>query len=390
MYRSCIECSNGWFSLGDSPCQPCQDCPVGYGAVSPCTLTSNTECAPCSSGETYSDLSNSQQCWPCSECETLIKSECTVQADTQCSDNAECPIWMYWDPDAEFCLYCSELTEGAIQEEDCDKEGIPTKFQYSYNPADPRPYVVPTGSSQSDSTRLSLIIPLSSAVIVVAIIVIIALSVYCYRQKRHVTLHTSNIQSHPVTRDTDCHKIIGSESLIETLPRKTKGKLAACFMSRCPCPRAICYIVLAEKFNFSPEEKNELELYCQERKTGEFAEKLFEFMETKRPQPTVGQLIDIFVQEGREDLIQSLKHWLSKENYYLDMDVDTKKDEANNHLSSEDSSSPVPLSGCILIDQPDNQPLLTGRPPVEFPLPPTPPPCSPIQTFNVINNDMRF
>jgi hypothetical protein len=257
-------------------------------------------------------------------------------------------------------------------EKDCDKEGIPTAFQYSYNSLDPKAY----SSAKSGYTKRNLIIPLSStisAVVAPATVVIIALSVYCYRKKRRVTLHTSsgNMGSCPV---------IGSRSLIKTLPTKAKGKLAVCFLLR--SPRTAYYVILADKFNLSPEEKNELQLYCQEGNTERFTEKLFECLETKHPQLTVGQLLNTFVENNREDLIQSFKQWLSEENYILDLDIDMNKNTSNNHLSSGDDHGTHFPSERILINQPDNLPLLAETLPDASPLPGTPPLPSPIQLLD--------
>lgn len=334
--------------------------------MSDCTSGSDTQCDKCTPGQTYSDTSDQESCFPCSDCLTGVKTSCTVSQDTECRLDSECPLGRYRDASSEACLFCSEHTEGTDRVTDCEKEGIPIKFQFSYNPIDPRPYVVPTGSSSTQplpskspqlasETDVAVIIAVSSSLAVVIMIMAAIVTLwYCMRRcRRHDIPPTPvlNTSSQPTTSGSE-HATIGPDYLVKKLPKRTKDRLATQFMLR--GRRHVFYVILADKFNFTTEEKNELELYCQEAKIRLFADKLFEFMEMKRPQPTVGQLRQVFVQEERNDLVQLLTECLYEVKLLLDMNAD----ETSGQLIPNRQSSPVTSSGRIMINRSDSRPLL--------------------------------
>ncbi|XP_068686064.1 tumor necrosis factor receptor superfamily member 16-like isoform X4 [Montipora foliosa] len=68
-------------------CKDCKKCHKGEGVVSPCSGNSDTKCAPCVKGSTFSNnASETERCKPCTQCRGMMieKEACNVSRDTVC------------------------------------------------------------------------------------------------------------------------------------------------------------------------------------------------------------------------------------------------------------------------------------------------------------------
>lgn len=68
-------------------CKDCKKCHKGEGVVSRCSGNSDTKCAPCVKGSTFSNnASETERCKPCTQCRGMMieKEACNVSRDTVC------------------------------------------------------------------------------------------------------------------------------------------------------------------------------------------------------------------------------------------------------------------------------------------------------------------
>ncbi|XP_013791615.1 tumor necrosis factor receptor superfamily member 16-like [Limulus polyphemus] len=89
----------------------CQFCPPGFKVEQQCTDITETTCAPCRPGETFSATTDNETvCKNCSECpeHALLHTKCNVTHDTECI----CEKGFYWDNENRMCHQCELCSHG--------------------------------------------------------------------------------------------------------------------------------------------------------------------------------------------------------------------------------------------------------------------------------------
>ncbi|XP_032229025.2 uncharacterized protein LOC116612434 [Nematostella vectensis] len=130
---------------GTSVCQNCQECPHGQGLEPSCGKKlyhpPKIECVSCTSGKTYSDTYGVSSCKPCHICTTRVKKNCTVESDTQCTDDCKHKPRTYYENsthDCQPCSYCCK-PESAVLQAECAAQGLPKQRQCSIHDTCPTP-----------------------------------------------------------------------------------------------------------------------------------------------------------------------------------------------------------------------------------------------------------
>ncbi|XP_067045656.1 tumor necrosis factor receptor superfamily member 16-like isoform X4 [Acropora muricata] len=80
-------CETGTFlELSFLVCVKCKKCPRGEGVESNCSGSSDTKCAPCLEGRTFSDVESfTEPCKNCTQCDGMaMNEECSLSRDTIC------------------------------------------------------------------------------------------------------------------------------------------------------------------------------------------------------------------------------------------------------------------------------------------------------------------
>ncbi|XP_029205354.2 tumor necrosis factor receptor superfamily member 16-like isoform X4 [Acropora millepora] len=70
-------------------CFKCRLCGPGRGVIKNCTFNSDTVCAPCEKGKTYSDIRDFSSCKSCTNCGGNLLKKCTRKNDTVCGRGRE-------------------------------------------------------------------------------------------------------------------------------------------------------------------------------------------------------------------------------------------------------------------------------------------------------------
>ena len=99
-----LTCKEDEHNFNNQRC--CRKCPPGEGVVSPCSLTNNTVCEPCTAGVTFSDtLSHQDVCKSCSKCDSVthVHRTCNVTENTACECNAN----YFYNVTSEECVACA-------------------------------------------------------------------------------------------------------------------------------------------------------------------------------------------------------------------------------------------------------------------------------------------
>ena len=242
---------------------------------------------------------------------------------------------------------------------DCQKNGIPHKYQFSYNPFNPQPYtpspsphpgqILVISKPPKHSTSLNSVVPVAVSVFGAAFILIVGVLIVWYNKRvcrQRVSLQTLGDSPTDCTeRNHNTDNTVGPTFPLQNLPHKTKRNLCTEFMQS--GLRRVNYLYLA---TFSPEEKNQLQLYCSSPNIPAFTDHLFELLKTKRPQLTVGDVHKMFVDQERLDFDDMLKMWLLEDNLILvvpttETDLETVADTltlTSSRIAATTSESPIP------------------------------------------------
>ncbi|XP_020895699.1 uncharacterized protein LOC110234649 [Exaiptasia diaphana] len=195
-----------------SPCLPCQDCPHGLGLVPPCGSelkkadVLQIDCKPCISGQSYSNKHSPESCKSCKICSRheIVNSECTTEADTNCSFT--CEKSYYFDKKTHNCQPCSRCCNDTkdLVESECIAHGMPETHRCSVHraldctpkttpgksrPPSPSPSTTATTTTTVTATATATTTSIATTSIVggslgaVAFILITVIAAYCIKKR---------------------------------------------------------------------------------------------------------------------------------------------------------------------------------------------------------------
>ena len=284
--RICSACEEGKFSLGGvTRCQICSGCPEGQGAViNSCSSKTNTICEPCVEGHNYSSKYSQDECFPCTICDTQTLTNCAVDNDVTCSTT--CRPGHCWDADLERCIDCCTSDR---HKPECNN--------------------TPQSNHTSGSNTVVIVIGVvtSAAVcLIIAIVLVICVCKQCCRTQ-------GPLQQ---SQQMDGLAVLGKDSLVKCLPKKTKYNLALVFMLRNENnvnPGVNYQQVWADILHLSREDLLHLHLLHENVQHEEFSTNFFNLIDQHRPDMTIGELSRILAACGRLDIINDMKEWAKEE-----------------------------------------------------------------------------